>query len=225
MKGTLISVKPKFCEKIANGECTILVRKTKPKLETPFKCYIYCCMNSKNGFPLLVDKNSKVFFGDYRNACTCDVNGNADCYIGEGKVIGEFICDRTYEFTYNHNVGEYNIAGDSLKRTCLTYCKLENYGKGQTLYGWRISDLKIYGKPKELSDFGKKCIYAQYQDDEYYGGWFCNNEENGEDCQCFDCPSCGGESCGYEDFAYCNGKGIKPITRPPQSWQYVEVDE
>lgn len=42
MKSVLISIHPKWCEKIANGEKTIEVRKTKPKLDTPFKCYIYC---------------------------------------------------------------------------------------------------------------------------------------------------------------------------------------
>ena len=30
-----------FVDKIVNGEKTIEVRKTRPKLETPFKCYIY----------------------------------------------------------------------------------------------------------------------------------------------------------------------------------------
>ena len=41
-KAVLISIRPKWCEKIANGEKTVDVRKTKPYLETPFKCYIYC---------------------------------------------------------------------------------------------------------------------------------------------------------------------------------------
>lgn len=41
-KAVLISIRPGWCEKIANGEKTIEVRKTRPKLETPFKCYIYC---------------------------------------------------------------------------------------------------------------------------------------------------------------------------------------
>lgn len=43
-KAVLISIRPKWVEKIANGEKTIEVRKTKPKLETPFKCYIYCTL-------------------------------------------------------------------------------------------------------------------------------------------------------------------------------------
>lgn len=43
MIAVLINIRPKWCEKIASGEKTIEVRKTKPKLLTPFKCYIYCC--------------------------------------------------------------------------------------------------------------------------------------------------------------------------------------
>lgn len=35
MKAVLISIRPKWCEKIASGEKTVEVRKTKPKLETP----------------------------------------------------------------------------------------------------------------------------------------------------------------------------------------------
>ena len=42
MKSVLISIKPKWCELIANGKKTVEVRKSRPKIETPFKCYIYC---------------------------------------------------------------------------------------------------------------------------------------------------------------------------------------
>ena len=44
MKAVLISIRPEWCAKIASGEKTIEVRKTRPKLETPFKCYIYCTL-------------------------------------------------------------------------------------------------------------------------------------------------------------------------------------
>ena len=40
-KAVMISIRPKWCEKIVIGEKTIEVRKTRPKLETPFECYIY----------------------------------------------------------------------------------------------------------------------------------------------------------------------------------------
>ena len=41
MKAVMISIQPKCCELIANGKKTVEVRKTRPKLETPFKVYIY----------------------------------------------------------------------------------------------------------------------------------------------------------------------------------------
>ena len=41
-KAVLISIRPKWCELIASGKKTIEIRKTRPKIETPFKCYIYC---------------------------------------------------------------------------------------------------------------------------------------------------------------------------------------
>ena len=41
MKAVLISIRPEWCKKIINGQKTIEVRKTRPKMDTPFKCYIY----------------------------------------------------------------------------------------------------------------------------------------------------------------------------------------
>lgn len=43
MKSVLMSIKPKYCELIAAGKKTIEVRKTKPRIETPFKCFYYEC--------------------------------------------------------------------------------------------------------------------------------------------------------------------------------------
>lgn len=43
-KAVMLSIRPRWVQKIANGKKTIEVRKTKPKLETPFKCYIYCTL-------------------------------------------------------------------------------------------------------------------------------------------------------------------------------------
>lgn len=41
MKAVLISIRPKWCQKIISGEKKIEVRKTRPKLNQPFRCYIY----------------------------------------------------------------------------------------------------------------------------------------------------------------------------------------
>lgn len=78
-KAVMISIRPKWCEKICNGEKTIEVRKTRPKLETPFKCYIYCTLPK---YP-----HEDFIATDYPNPQ----------FYGGGKVIGEFICDRVYK--------------------------------------------------------------------------------------------------------------------------------
>ena len=41
-KAVMLSIQPRWCELIAAGEKTMEVRKTRPKLETPFKVYVYC---------------------------------------------------------------------------------------------------------------------------------------------------------------------------------------
>lgn len=39
----MLSIQPRWCEKILRGEKTVEVRKTRPTLmQTPFKVYVYC---------------------------------------------------------------------------------------------------------------------------------------------------------------------------------------
>ena len=55
-RAVLISIQPKWCELIASGRETIVVRKTKPKIPTPFKCYIYCTKpKSKNDLGICLE--------------------------------------------------------------------------------------------------------------------------------------------------------------------------
>lgn len=42
---------------------------------------------------------------------------------------------------------------DRIDNILVTFDAME-YGKGKTLYGWHISDLKIYDKPLSLSELG-----------------------------------------------------------------------
>lgn len=169
MKSILISIRPKWAEKIANGEKTIEVRKSAPK-EVPFKAYIYCTKEKKQD--------------DIIWAGVCGDRGKWN-----GRVIGEFICNNASEldYVYYWNNG-YEFA------TCLTYRQVADYGKGKTLYGWHISDLKIYDKPKELSEFSRPCSYSGL------------------------CFSCKRTSFKKDGNLLCNTK----ITRPPQSWMHVE---
>lgn len=163
-KAVMLSIRPKWCEKIASGEKTIEVRKARPKLGTPFKVYIYC---TQSGVALGA-------WGKY------------------GKVIGEFTCDRIYWLAPLNNAPD-----DVEQQACLTREEIVRYLKGVG-YGWHISDLKIYDKPKELRSFWKadKCPYAT---------------ESG---------------CTYKYHCFRAGQTQRcgeTLTRPPQSWCYVEV--
>ena len=178
MKAVMISIKPKLTEKIAKGEKTIEVRKTAPQ-EVPFKAYIY---ESRNGGHRCKHCNEK-------DSCYSYAPKNVGCYNGSGKVIGEFICNNASELDYVY----YWNNGYEFE-TCLTYRQVADYGKGKTLYGWHISDLKIYGSPKELSEFSRPCSYSGL------------------------CFSCKRTSFKKDGNLLCNTK----ITRPPQSWMYVE---
>ena len=128
-KAVLISIRPKWVEKIANGEKTIEVRKTRPKLATPFKCYIYCTLPK---YP-----HEDFISTDYPKPQ----------FYGGGKVIGEFTCDRIYE------LAPLNHAPDDVEQqACLMREEIVQYLKGIG-YGWHISDLHIYDTPHELVEF------------------------------------------------------------------------
>ena len=140
-KAVLISIRPKWVEKISNGEKTIEVRKTRPNLPTPFKCYIYCTRDKHFAFMQNQTGTNLIACMDVDAAIPV---GGA---IGNGKVIGEFTCDRIYE------LAPLNHAPDDVEQqSCLTREEIVNYLKG-TGYGWHISDLRIYDTPRELSEF------------------------------------------------------------------------
>lgn len=134
-KAILISIRPMWSQKIMSGQKTVEVRKTRPKMNPPFKCYIYKC--------------------------------------GNGKVIGEFLCDEIIEDrTYGHNEEFYRAA-------CMSAYDAAAYAMQSPMYGWHISDLRVYDHPRDLWEF-----------------------------------------TGLRQTRF--GWEPVPITRPPQSWRYVE---
>lgn len=152
-KGILISIKPRWCELIASGKKTIEIRKTKPRVDTPFKCYIYCTKHSREHLVRMPDGSHRIYDGwNYGKSCTM-LHFKGEC---NSKVIGEFVCEDILEFEENL-YGEFSMYDDELQNTCLTQFDLVKYSGGRTkLYGWEISNLKKYDKPKELSEFGMK---------------------------------------------------------------------
>lgn len=176
MKAVLISIKPKYCDLIADGKKTVEVRKTKPKIKTPFKVYIYETQG-RTETPWVDEDGHEIF-------------------KGRGQVIGEFVCDKIDNIEIRHftvfgHENIYTAIGENpdyqwLKHSCLEYNEVVQYGKLAPLYGWHISNLVIYDEPKELSEFEKPHDYI------------------------------------YQSYRKKNSF-FKGITRPPQSWCYVEV--
>lgn len=146
MKAVLVSIRPKWCELIASGKKMLEVRKTRPKLETPFKCYIYCTLSGSNEF--------------FRNALNGDVAAwnRGKCGERKGNVIGEFICDAILPMSIKYSDHNSRVALKEFPGTCLTDRQIIDYlGNGVTGYGWRISNLKIYETPLDLSNFFHAC--------------------------------------------------------------------
>jgi predicted transcriptional regulator len=205
MKSVLISIQPKWCEKIASGKKIIEVRKNKPSINTPFKCYIYCTNQKTIGDFILCksDENSTLFGYNSAVGVNKSVAKDGDIQL-KGKVIGEFVCDVIFQIKVFENGTIQDYIRYHMEKSCVAYDELVEYiGKGKVGYGWGISDLVIYDEPKELSEFKTFCK-------SYYDGGKC------DDCKYLI------DGRGYEyDESDCGCNGLKPITRPPQSWGYV----
>lgn len=176
MIAVLISIRPKWCEKIISGEKTIEVRKTRPKMDTPFKCYIYCTAGRPD---LNIPISQERLMRDYLETGSMK---SMNCPLGNGKVIGEFTCNRVTNLFSN---SRFWLDEDDVLHTCLSAAEMRKYANGANgLYGWHISNLKIYDTPRELREF-----YAV--------------------------PN---------EVEVALKAKPKPVTRPPQSWRYVEEE-
>lgn len=235
MKAVMKSVSPRICEKVASGDCTILVSKTAPKCGTPFKGYIYAT-NGEMLFdvrreiylpPKVRIKPFRLFFGKSNDALYPSIP------IVNRKVIGEFICDKIIEWQYDRGHQYYVEYPDDCtsyfpylkchsEATGLKCSEIEEFGKGKTLYGWHISDLKIYDKPKELSEFANALSNRDIR---------CKHIEKRQTVNGRQYMKCTLQNCicefrrlGWQTdcIGYEMLKERKPITRAPQSWCYVE---
>lgn len=101
-KAVLISIKPKWVEKIASGEKTVEVRRTAPQLSPPFKCYIYATKATKwfhsSGIILTSDELLWLSNGKIKMCDGFELWADGEDYqCVNGKVIGEFatLCNKS----------------------------------------------------------------------------------------------------------------------------------
>lgn len=225
MKEILLATQPKWCEAIGNKIKVIDIRKTAPKIELPFKVYIYCTYGDllRKGFP---NEQEVLKVKDYLK-----VTREKQVYFAlNGRVIGEFICDKIDNYTAKFvNDGEWYedirrkwIDDDGeedfeiitsndkdnpedcelLKNSCLAYAELKKY-IGENFhdipfYGWHISNVTIYDKPKALREFYTRCKVSENK-----------------------CKLC--DNCFDREDGFGHHYAVKQLTRPPQSWCFVET--
>lgn len=201
-KAVLISIKPKWCELIASGKKTIEIRKSRPKLETPFKCYIYMAAGNAS-YPVKIDGKTYV------------------CHNNGGKaVIGEFVCDRIEEYPQSMLAAASGLDKVKLQTllttSCLLYNNLAIYVKNKEnrkpFYGWHISDLVFYEKPIPLTRFVVEGDCAGTSCRKCF--WFVRG--NGYNIE---------NDCNLADNYIYRRHGLKPLFRPPQSWCYLDDAE
>lgn len=218
MKAIIQAYSPKEVERIARGEQTIKVCKTAPK-DTPFKVYVYCTKKRMTRVPSMyayLHKNEPRACAEYGTIETWGKIGDvivnphlASKHVSfgmHGKVVGSFVCDRV-RLCIPFGLKGHLLSQEVYREMCLTKEQLDKYGGLKTLYGWHITKPKLFDKPKELGEFYTIC--NKYGDD-----------------SCGDCPYLAVEQCSFpcDDCVdtWCSVDNIKPITRPPQSWCYVE---
>ena len=111
---------------------------------------------------------------------------------GRHKVVNEWICDKITEWRIC-----MGIPAHLPKAACVSAEEIREYsGKDcKDISEMHITNLKIYDKPKELSEF---CIPCKVS---------CENCKNPLYFEC-----------------WCEEKGKKVVTRPPRSWCYVETE-
>lgn len=138
---------------------------------------------------------------------------------GAGAVVGEFVCDEKHDiqftgasYTINNDM---SLTNSIARQSCLQFDDMFSYLGAKGGAALHIVKPKRYDTPKELSEFSR---YGYKKIEHAGSGYiFCDNTP---------CRYCepGEVIAGLYRPPVCRKGGCK-ITRPPQSWIYVEEIE
>ena len=163
MKAILMSIRPQHVANILNGLKTLEIRRRFPSDYVGW-VYIYCTKDHNN----LLHKNcAGIWWVEDKDFQKKNKRlGIEQQPIYNGKVVARFWCDKVEEihsilvpFTFDQTIIDFytdtfNDMNDLLKASCLDYYSLEQYLKySQKGYAIHITNLEIFDKPKEISEF------------------------------------------------------------------------
>lgn len=134
-KEILISIRPEWCGKIIAGEKELEIRRTRPKIEPPFKCHIYCTKDKRGAISGFLKPDGKFIFS-------------------RGNVIADFICDKIIDIGVPYPAYSAEMNQDILKAACMSYSELHRYAGHDTVYGLHISNLHIFDHSESLDKYG-----------------------------------------------------------------------
>ena len=196
MKAVYRSIKPYWLYLILIGKKTIEVGKNFPKaVDWNKEVFLHCSKDMKS-FKRIPEKD-REWMQKYLGKVACRfVCGRIDT-IGKRGINNNF--DYCYQSLNMFGNDDIEVEITAIQKSCIPKAELNAYGAtSMRLFAWRISDLKIYDKPRESGEFLCKC-----------------NKKYCTGCEDF-CDE------GETSFRMCGG--LKVVTRPPQSWMYVEVE-
>ena len=218
MKAILISDHAKWCALMMNGEKTVEVRKGTALYKAIQKLideygyadiYVYCAKDKPNlWLPyeydcFELDEASQPYLSD-KPIIDIDTKMN-------GKVIFKFRCYKVEEIEREEQIKFINFDDyismssnttyeEIWEKSCLSPEELNNYLQDKNGCAIHISDLEIFDKPKELSEFKHNVKVHK-----------CST------CCEYPCE----EKCSFPTYVNFS----TPLTKAPQSWQFIEVGE
>lgn len=158
-----MSIHPKYCSLIASGKKTIEIRKTIPKLKTPFKVYVYCTKEKTKKESLILGPFGSLQTGGIENDLTYKLNGS---------IIGEFTCDKIYkidkdsvDFFYKTDIETIYFEEAKKKLnldTCVSPEELSEYMNHRQVNGLHVTQFILYEKPIDIGNFKYfKCVSSR----------------------------------------------------------------
>ncbi len=225
MKAILLSVNPQPTCNILNGIKVDEIRKSMPRCALPIDVYIYC---TKGAYLYKSNNTGKFYTTKCKSFPKYTIYGDPNNLVAlNGKVVAKFTLNKIdeyeCEFDKRSDVSQHIIQvwrddrespsevsyakiiasnerddpnnGALLQNACLTFEDVQKYCNydNATLYAWHIDDLIIFDEPMELTEFEKPAT-ARFTKSAI-------------------------DMCEGLGFVCHAGK----LTRPPQSWQFVEV--